>query len=194
MFEVRFRAVTTDGDFPLRSLSSRLAAIVGLAIPIAWLAASGDQPRAAPQNNDVAQLVQRADDANQAFMRGDMRRWMELIGPIPEDFTLMQPFGGAPSRGFDSNDAHLDQLARYFRNGAGAIEVTAAYASADLIVLVVIERQRGEVGGLPDQDWSLRVTQVYRRHGRGWELVHRHADPLVRNMGLARTAALARGD
>jgi ketosteroid isomerase-like protein len=57
----------------------------------------------------------------------------------------------------------------------------------------MIERQRGEVGGLPAQDWSLRVTQVYRRHGDVWQLVHRHADPLVRALGLERTAALARG-
>ena len=60
-------------------------------------------------------------------------------------------------------------------------------------MLVVIERQHGAVGGLADQDWSLRVTQVYRRSGAGWELVHRHADPLVRPIGIDRAAALARG-
>jgi hypothetical protein len=57
----------------------------------------------------------------------------------------------------------------------------------------VIERQHGEVGGLPDQDWSLRVTLVYRRQGAEWWLVHRHADPLVRDVGLKTAAALARG-
>jgi ketosteroid isomerase-like protein len=46
------------------------------------------------------------------------------------------------------------------------------------------ERQRGEVGGLPDQDWSLRVTQIYRRDGSEWRLVYRHADPLVKGIGL----------
>jgi ketosteroid isomerase-like protein len=60
-------------------------------------------------------------------------------------------------------------------------------------VLVVIERQHGEVGGLPDQDWSLRVTLVYRRGGPGWQLVHRHADPLVRGRTLEDLAAIARG-
>jgi hypothetical protein len=46
---------------------------------------------------------------------------------------------------------------------------------------------------LPDQDWSLRVTLVYRRQGAEWWLVHRHADPLVRHVGLETAAALARG-
>ncbi|MGI8585517.1 MAG: DUF4440 domain-containing protein, partial [Thermoleophilaceae bacterium] len=61
------------------------------------------------------------------------------------------------------------------------------------VVLVVIERQHGQVGGLPDQDWSLRVTQVYRRYGSDWHVVHRHADPLVHAIDLEQAAALARG-
>jgi ketosteroid isomerase-like protein len=58
---------------------------------------------------------------------------------------------------------------------------------------VVIERQHGEVGGLPDQDWSLRVTLVYRCEGCEWRLVHRHADPLIHGISLEQVAALARG-
>ena len=57
----------------------------------------------------------------------------------------------------------------------------------------MIERQHGEVGGLPEQDWSLRVTQVYRREGSEWRLVHRHADPLVNSISLEQAAAIARG-
>jgi ketosteroid isomerase-like protein len=141
----------------------------------------------------VAQLVRRADAACTAFIRGDMTRWYALVSPIADDFTLMQPFGGETSRGFAGTPARLEQLARVFTGGDATLEVEEAYASDDLVVLVMIERQRGEVGGLPSQDWSLRVTQVYRRAGDVWQLVHRHADPLVRDIGLPRTAALARG-
>ncbi len=75
------------------------------------------------------------------------------------------------------------------------MELVQAYASAsgDMAVLATIERQHGEVGGLPDQDWSLRVTEVYRREASGWRLAHRHADPLVNNIGLEQAARLARG-
>jgi hypothetical protein len=58
---------------------------------------------------------------------------------------------------------------------------------------VMIERQRGEVGGLPAQDWSLRVTEVYRKDGSEWQLVHRHADPLVQHITLQQAAVIARG-
>lgn len=148
----------------------------------------------APPNDAVAQLVQRADAANAAFIRGDMARWYELVGPIAGDFTLMQPFGGDTSRGFDGTPARLERLARLFTGGEATLEIEQTYASDGLVVLVMIERQRGEVGGLPAQDWSLRVTQVYRRDGDVWQLVHRHADPLLRDLGLPRTAALARGE
>jgi ketosteroid isomerase-like protein len=63
-----------------------------------------------------------------------------------------------------------------------------------MIVLAVIERTNVEVGGLPAQDWSLRVTLVYRREGANWLLVHRHADPLAPGISLKMAAALARGD
>lgn len=44
-------------------------------------------------------------------------------------------------------------------------------------VTEAIERQHGEVGGMPDQDWSLRVTLVFQYEGTEWQLVHRHHDP-----------------
>lgn len=150
---------------------------------------AGEQPLEDP----ASWLFDRACRANAAFMRGDMRNWSELTGPIPDDFTLMQPFGGKPSRGFDASDERLEELARDFRNGETTSELVASYSSDDLVVLVLLERQHGEVGGLADQDWSLRVTQVYQRRGDEWTYVHRHADPLVRSISLERAAALARG-
>jgi ketosteroid isomerase-like protein len=165
------------------------AAITRRAVP----AAAGPQsvgPAAAPE--PVAQLVARAAEKNSAFMRGDMQRWSELVR-IAADFTLMQPFGGPASRGFDPSPARMAEMARYFRNGKTALELVQTCASEDLAVLVMIERQSAEVGGMPEQDWSLRVTEVYRKAGSEWQLVHRHADPLVRPVMLKQAAALARG-
>jgi ketosteroid isomerase-like protein len=80
-----------------------------------------------------------------------------------------------------------------FRGGEADLELVESYASGDMAVLVAIERQHGEVGGMPDQDWSLRVTLVFRREGPEWRLVHRHADPLVHAITMEYMAALARG-
>ena len=82
------------------------------------------------------------------------------------DYTLMSPYGGDVVRGFDDSDAALDGMAQFFRGGEATVEVVETYTSGDLAVLVVIERQHGTVGNLPEQDWSLRVTWVFRQHRR----------------------------
>jgi ketosteroid isomerase-like protein len=86
-----------------------------------------------------------------------------------------------------------EAMGRFFKNGTFEMELVQSYGSADMVVLAVIERAHVEVGGLPAQDWSLRVTLVYRREGSEWRLAHRHADPLVGGISLEQAAALARG-
>ena len=83
-------------------------------------------------------------------------------------------------------------MERFFQGGEAELELVESYTSGDLVVLVVIERQHGQVGGLPDQDLSLRVTWVFRRDRSEWRQVHRHADPLVHGISLEQLAALAR--
>jgi ketosteroid isomerase-like protein len=141
--------------------------------------------------DELAELVRRTEDATGAFMRGDMDRYLALT-PHARGFTLMNPFGGAPAR-YDDRTVSLKAAAGSFKDGEARLELAHAHAWGDTVVLVMIERQHGRVGGLPDQDWSLRVTQIYRRDGSDWQLVHRHADPLVHAIELEHAAALARG-
>lgn len=141
----------------------------------------------------VADLVTRSAAGHAALMRGDLDAYRALI-TYTADFTLMSPFGGAPTRGADMTEERMQAMARYFRNGTFDQELVQAYGSADMVVLAIIERQNVEVGGLAAQDWPLRVTLVYRREGTEWRLAHRHADPLVAGISLERAAALATGD
>ncbi len=141
--------------------------------------------------SNVAELIQRSADANAALMRGDIEKYRALV-PVTDDFTLMSPFGGTPTRGADMTSERWEATGRFFRNGTLEQELVQTYASADMIVLAIIERARVDVGGLPLQDWPLRVTLVYRREGTEWLLAHRHADPLVAGVSLEQAAALAR--
>jgi ketosteroid isomerase-like protein len=141
---------------------------------------------------DIRDLVERAAKANDALLCGDIGGYLALIKHA-EDYTLMAPFGGAPTHGFDRSGDRVAALARFFKSGTADLELVRAYASGDMVVLAVVERQRAEIGGLPEQDWSLRVTLVFRRQGNEWQLAHRHADPLVKGISLEQAAALARG-
>jgi ketosteroid isomerase-like protein len=142
---------------------------------------------------DVASLIARTADANVALVRGDLDGYLTLT-PHASDFTLMAPFGGEPRRGVDMSSEARTAAARFFKSGTFQQEVVAAYDSKDLIVLVTMERIHAEIGGLPEQDWSLRVTQVFRREGSAWLLVHRHADPLGNGISLEQGAAITRGE
>lgn len=141
----------------------------------------------------LAELVEISAEANDALMRGDIDRYNRGIRLAP-DFVLMSPFGGTPSHGVDYTPERIAAMGRFFRNGSLTQELVEGWATRDIAVFATIERARHvEVGGLPAQDWALRVTQVYRRTGEGWALVHRHADPLHHGIGLATAAALGRG-
>ena len=141
---------------------------------------------------EMTELIQRSAESNAALMRGDIDGYRALI-TLTEDFTLMSPFGEAPTHGSDMTSESWEAMGRFFKNGTFEMELVQSYGSADMVVLAVIERAHVEVGGLPAQDWSLRVTLVYRREGSEWRLAHRHADPLVGGISLEQAAALARG-
>jgi ketosteroid isomerase-like protein len=144
-------------------------------------------------NQDIDDLTRRAAEGNDAFMNGDMQRWLSLI-PHSPDFSIMSPFGGWTTGGFDASPERMDAMAQHFKSGTTAFEVITTHTSPDLIVIAAVERQRAVIGHLPEQDWSLRVTLVYRRNGSSWDLVHRHADPLVRQITGDQLSIIAKGE
>jgi ketosteroid isomerase-like protein len=141
---------------------------------------------------DLADLISRMDEAADAYIRGDVRRYYPLF-EHGTGYTLMPPHGGEAVHVQAPTEEQLDETSRFFAAGEARLDVAASYASGDLVVLVAVERQHGEVSGTPDQDWSLRVTLVFRRSAGAWQLVHRHADPLVHPVPFEHLGRLARG-
>jgi ketosteroid isomerase-like protein len=141
---------------------------------------------------DIADLVAQVEEAADAVMAGDIDRYLAFIHHA-EDYTLLNPAGGPARRGFDDSPESRRAMAEMFQSGSAKLELIETYASGNLVVLVAIERQQGVVGGLPARDWSLRVTLVFRRTESGWELAHRHADPLVHPISLEQLATLSPG-
>lgn len=148
------------------------------------------QPAAA--DDAVTTLIKITEDSNVFLMRGEIEKYRALV-PYSSDFTLMSPFGGTPTHGVQYTPEQWERMGRFFRNGTFKQEIVQTYGSADMVVLATIERPHVEIGGLPAQEWALRVTLVYRRAGSDWHLVHRHADPLANGISHQQAAALARG-
>jgi len=141
----------------------------------------------------LAELTRMAQESAEAYLAGDLDTYARVL-PHADDFTLMPPFGGPTRQGFILDDDTREATRSTFRGGHVEVEVDASYMTDDLAVLAVVEKQRGLVGDLAEQDWSLRVTLVFRREGGQWRLVHRHADALVHTIGWNTLSQLARGD
>lgn len=141
----------------------------------------------------LAQLTRMAQESAEAYLAGDLDTYAKVL-PHADDFTLMAPFGGPIRHGFVVDDETREATRSTFRGGQVEVEVDASYVTDDLAVLAVVERQRGLVGDLTEQDWSLRVTLAFRRDGGQWRLVHRHADALVHTVGWNTLSQLARGE
>jgi ketosteroid isomerase-like protein len=147
---------------------------------------------ALPTDDEVDDLIRRARDGHEALMRGALDEYRRCIEQS-QDFTLMSPFGGKPSRGAEFTEDRWQAIAQFFRHGRNStFELVASYRSPDMVVLAAIERAHVQVGALAAQDWSLRVTLVFRKDGGRWLQVHRHADALVGGISLEQAAAMAR--
>ena len=140
---------------------------------------------------DLAELIELVAEATSAFIRGDMRRHVALIKHT-DDYTLMSPTGGDTTHGFAMSDDRLTEMERFFKGGDATLGVVQTYASGDLAVLVVVERQHGEVGDYPAQVVAAGDSGV-RREGSEWRLAHRHAEALVHPITFDQLAELARG-
>ncbi len=144
-------------------------------------------------HSSLSELSRIAQESAEAYLAGDLDTYATVL-PHADDFTLMPPFGGPTRNGFVLDDETREATRSTFRGGHVEVEVDASYVTDDLAVLAVVERQRGLVGDLPEQDWSLRVTLVFRRDSGQWRLVHRHADALVHTIGWNVLSQLARGE
>jgi ketosteroid isomerase-like protein len=171
--------------------SRRSAMAIGAAA-LATQATSAETRASAEEiDHTVADLIARSERANAALMRGDIDTYLDLM-TLSDDFTLMSPFGGKPSLGAYTR-GQWEEIGKFFKNGTLKQELVQAYGTSDMVVLAVIEHCHGEVGGLPAQDWPLRVTLVYRRDADKWHLVHRHADALSKGITLKQAAEFAMG-
>ena len=128
--------------------------------------------------------------AQTRFINGDPAVWKQNASHEP-DVTIFGAFGGR-EKGWSEVGPRYDWASSHFKNSGATqtIEYVNTGRSGDLAFTVSIERQ---VAQLVDQDKPrprrLRVTQVFRREGGAWTLLHRHADPLVE-----RVAAESRRD
>lgn len=123
-------------------------------------------------------FLARRQEATAAFFNGDPGPWKAQAAQT-DAITMFGGFGGH-ERGWAAVDDRYTWAAAANAEGSVQIELLACDVTADLAYTVAIER--GAVrpsGGSAFAPKALRVTEIFRRDGSDWKLIHRHADPLV---------------
>ena len=101
-------------------------------------------PPDADHDRDVAELIDQTAEAADAWMRGDIDRYLDLIHHAP-GFTLTAPNGGSPVQ-FADRRSEFQGWQSPFADGAATLEITAVHAWGDTAILVMVERQHGRIG------------------------------------------------
>jgi ketosteroid isomerase-like protein len=144
-----------------------------------WTRTNGQ--RGAPGDTSLRPFLALWERAQSRFINGDPTSWKQNASQ-GDDATVLGAFGGY-EKGWHEVGPRYDWASSQFKESGAKIKVEYLNTgvSGDLAFTVAIERQEdvrlGDQTGSASR--SLRVTQVFRREGGAWKLLHRHADPLL---------------
>jgi ketosteroid isomerase-like protein len=120
------------------------------------------------------------EEAQSHFLEGDPAQWKQRSSQ-GDDATIMGAFGGY-EKGWKEVGPRYDWAAAQYKGRKARVktEYLSVVVSGDMAFTVAIERQEeARPGGQSPLRRGLRATQVFRREGGSWKLLHRHADPLM---------------
>lgn len=117
--------------------------------------------------------------ASTAFVDGDAQPLLE-ISATTSPATIFGP-AGTTVQGAEQVDAvNADGASSFVPGSTNAFEVMHQAADDHLAYWVGVQRSEVRLRGREEPvPMALRVTELFRREGGGWALVHRHADPLA---------------
>ena len=136
-------------------------------------------PGDAAASDDLDAVIDDYHRALEAFVTGNPDP-LRSVYSHRDDVTLANPFG-PPRRGWAEVAETMTQAAARYRDGVvvGFDQVTK-YATPELAYIVEVERYEAKVGGSEEMTpVSIRCTTILRREEGGWNVVHRHADPIT---------------
>ena len=129
--------------------------------------------------HDFEQFMQRRAEAASAYVRGEAAP-VERMATREGNATFFAPRGGFVQGAEEVRSTYTRDADAFAPGGDSRFEILQIGASDGLAYWVGFQRATAHIRGRAEAvPFNLRVTEVFRREGGEWKLVHRHADPLT---------------
>jgi ketosteroid isomerase-like protein len=128
---------------------------------------------------DFEQFMKQRSEIALAYINGDAVPLGEIVAHH-SPATFFKPSGGY-RQGAEAVWSQYERDATNFESdGEGQIEILHMAASDGLAYWVGFQQASAHLRGRSGTvSFNLRVTELFRREGNSWKLIHRHADPLL---------------
>jgi ketosteroid isomerase-like protein len=128
---------------------------------------------------DFEQFIRQREEAALAYVNGHPEVLTRLTA-AGDPATFFSPRGDVVQGAEAVAARYASDAAAFATGNENTLQMLHMGASDALAYWVGIQRSDVRLHGKAEAvPFRLRVTEIFRREGTGWKLVHRHADPLA---------------
>jgi len=132
--------------------------------------------RSGSSEEDFDAFMTQREKAAKAYVSGDAQ---PLAGMVATDgaATFFPPHGGKVTGAKQVAARYARDVKAFAPGGRSGFEVLQSESAGRLAFWTGFQTARVTIGG-KSMRMKLRITEIFRREGDGWKMVHRHADTL----------------